>query len=288
MLRLRRPPEPARFARTVAPARKSVEKAIEQGREPVFENLWSAHKRDFQRAQHRKCGFCEVKLSETGHIEHYKPKAKIDVLPEDEEEWGAEEEGGLNVTGRGRKEFAARGYYWLAYEWSNYVLSCERCNVGWKRNFFPVVEPHRALPPEPDAVETPLLLNPYSERTDPVRHLAYDRTGQIAPRDDSDAGWETIRTLGLDRPSLCERRAEVAPKVFYLVGQIARTRGEERAQAKRDLHALGQPDKEFAGMVRAIFEFEAGHRWTDLFPEDADPAPAPLHPPTARTPPAGT
>lgn len=33
---------------------------------------------------------------------------------------------------------------------------------------------------------------------------------------------------------------------------------------------------------RAIFEAESGHRWTDMFPEDADPAPAPLHPPTTR------
>lgn len=119
------------------------------------------------------------------------------------------------------------------------------------------------------AQDTPLLLNPL-HNTEPVRHLAYDRAGQIAPRQDSDAGWETIRTLGLDRESLRGRRHDVARTACDLVTQLARTAGTAREQAKSDLHKLGQPQKEFAGMVRSIFEAETGHRWTDLFPEDAD------------------
>jgi hypothetical protein len=275
MLRLRRPPAPEGFEKKVSSVRKRVEEAIAKKQKPEFEPLWlePEYKIAFQRAQHGKCGFCERALTDTGQIEHYRPKQRVDALSDDPDAWGEEIDGTNMVRGRkgNLKPLAPQGYYWLAYTWSNYVLSCERCNVAWKLTLFPIVEPHRALPPEPDAVETPLLLNPYNERTDPVRHLAYDRTGQIAPRDDSDAGWETIRSLGLDRESLRKLRHEVARKVFDLVLKLACARGggEERTQAKRDLHALGQPDKEFAGMVRAIFEVATGHRWTDLFPEDA-------------------
>jgi hypothetical protein len=272
VLKLRRPPEPAWFAAHVADARHDVERTIREGREPSFPNLWTDEriKIAFHRAQHRKCGYCESHLSNTGHIDHFRPKGGVHALPEDHAQWGEEIPGTTLVRGRRCIVLADRGYHWLAYAWSNYVLSCERCNSGWKRTYFPVAEPHRVLPPQPEeeAAETPLVLDPFSTRTDPVRHLDYDRTGQIWPRDGSDLGWETIRTLGLERESLQVRRRRGAARVHDLVRQLVETVGEARDRTKRDLHALGSPDAEFAGMVRSIFEARTGHRWTDLFPAD--------------------
>src|SRR5262249_41491941 len=64
-------------------------------------------KEALRRAQHDKCAFCESKMCHTGFgdVEHYRPKA------------GYKQREG-DALGR-------PGYYWLAYEWSNLLLSCQ-------------------------------------------------------------------------------------------------------------------------------------------------------------------
>ena len=124
-----------------------------------------------------KCAYCEVICK--AEIEHYRPKRGVE---EDENH---------------------KGYYWLAYEWSNLVPSCRYCNTeGGKGNQFPIMGP-RVISPSLDSLgnldvtqslvsspnlslEKPFLLHP--EIDDPSEVLGFTI-------DDEKKG---IKIVGLD------------------------------------------------------------------------------------------
>ena len=70
--------------------------------------------------QHEKCCFCEAKFLDTsyGDVEHFRPKAAY--------------------MKSGDRRLTYPGYYWLAYDWSNLLFSCEKCNRSYKKNQFPL------------------------------------------------------------------------------------------------------------------------------------------------------
>jgi hypothetical protein len=61
------------------------------------------------------CAFCERELGQDrrGDVEHFRPKSAA-------------------------KEATHKGYWWLAYEFENYLLSCITCNSSHKRTLFPL------------------------------------------------------------------------------------------------------------------------------------------------------
>jgi uncharacterized protein (TIGR02646 family) len=64
----------------------------------------------------RTCAYCGCDLprNDRGDVEHFRPKAQVD----DDLEHG--------------------GYWWLAYSFENYLLSCRPCNSNRKKNSFPL------------------------------------------------------------------------------------------------------------------------------------------------------
>jgi uncharacterized protein (TIGR02646 family) len=133
---------------------------------------------------HKKCAFCEsnTKAGAVYDTEHFRPK-KI--------------------------------YYWLAYEWSNFLLSCQRCNREHKGTKFPI-EKGRAKVPfvdfndrnsvlafaktchiESDALEKAegrLLLHPVLD--DPTEHLEFKANGEVTFK--SKKGEQSIKFYGLN------------------------------------------------------------------------------------------
>src|SRR5574341_1705351 len=203
------PRQPQNFDEKVAAERERVEawfgrrgrrrssKAGKHGekrakRPDPFPDLWTQFKAHLSRAQFRKCAFCEGWAigQEHGDVEHYRPKGEVEELDADPETWGSEAPHLANVSGRKPKQLSVTGYWWLAYQWENYVLSCNICNRQWKRAIFPVAEVPRALPPRPDIEETPLLLHPFRGPA-PREHLEFGRGGEVYPRDGSLYGHET-------------------------------------------------------------------------------------------------
>lgn len=124
--------------------------------------------------QYAKCCFCEsiIDAGFPGDVEHYRPKKGVTEVPKH------------------------GGYWWLAYEWSNLLLSCNRCNRGHKKNHFPIsLSSSRAMTRADDlTLEAPLLLNPTED--EPDEHLGY-REHVLFPK--TDRGKETIDKLGLNR-----------------------------------------------------------------------------------------
>lgn len=65
--------------------------------------------------QGRVCAYCSADLTESGiDVDHFRPKGNV----EEDAQHG--------------------GYWWLAYEFSNYFLSCTICNQKYKRDRFPL------------------------------------------------------------------------------------------------------------------------------------------------------
>ncbi len=189
-------------------------------------------------AQHSKCCFCESKVGMDGDVEHYRPKA------------GFSQGAGRRIEGP--------GYYWLAYEWSNLLLSCAICNQRFKRSHFPLADPAaRARNHRGDTSrEAPLFIDP--AETDPEEHIRFRREIPY-PVSDSPRGAATIRALGLGREILNERRRDELTEL-ELLHELVQMEPDAPAdllpliQRSRGILARAVSDEgEFASMARAAF-----------------------------------
>jgi hypothetical protein len=237
----------------------------------------------FAAAQHGKCGYCEMMVigGQPGDVEHFRPKGEIWALRPDKETWGKQKPWSSSVEGRLHDLVSHQGYWWMAYEWSNYLLACTICNSAWKLSFFPVDEEPRTVPPSEGVAETPLLLDPFGD-LNPADHLEFTDFGQISARNSSRFGRETIRTCGLDRNSLLRPRLEKARRAFYLARELLNAEDKQIDAILRDFQELGRIEYAHSGMVRAIFEQQCG---VNLGRLEKRLGPLPSLPPEAEPPP---
>jgi len=159
----------------------------------------------FEHVFEKRCAYCDGKSAGQSFPrgEHWRPKGGV-----------ADEDGGAHP-----------GYWWLAYEWTNLLPSCERCNSK-KSTQFPIAATRTFEPEEDETLEAldqreqPLLLHPL-RGSDPGEHLTFDEFGGIFERDESRRGAETIRVLGLDRDDLEDERREAQKAAVALVDKVA-------------------------------------------------------------------
>jgi len=168
----------------------------------------------------RKCAYCESDFAHVTpkDIEHFRPKSEIDT---------------------GTKTLQP-GYYWLAGEWENLLVSCPDCNRARKHEVpgqpkkmklgketqFPLADERRRVRAgAPLQQEEPvrLLLNPCCD--DPEEHLAFDDDGLIHPRPDANGnlsamGTASITVYALQRKELVEKRREVLVLFRHHVSQL--------------------------------------------------------------------
>jgi hypothetical protein len=191
----------------------------------------STVKQTLVKAQHRKCCFCESKVSHIayGHVEHFRPK------------------GGYRQ--RNGDKLQTPGYFWLAYEWSNLLFSCEICNSRFKKNLFPLVVPsgRARKPTDPIPTERPLFIDPASE--DPAVHLGFREEYPYAVNG-SRRGTATWRALGLDREELAEARRDHL-KMVQVLKKVRDGKGPQSKEAGSLLKKLQNPKAQWSAMVRA-------------------------------------
>ncbi len=221
----------------------------------------------FSAVQHRKCAYGEKELTDHGDVEHFRPKNAIFKLRTK----GKQLANSNNV--RGRKFWTYReepgtwdsGYWWLAYDWDNYLLACGICNQQWKSALFPVRAGHRRRPRKGDETKKkPYLLDPYGSE-DPAEHLEFTVAGGIKPREGSRHGRETIDVCGLERGNLIESRSKPASDIHRKLRQLSAARNDvERKLILEEIEILGHESRQHAGMVRAIFHHHAGWTWQQL------------------------
>jgi len=158
-------------------------------------NIYRLAKEKLNESHFSKCCYCEliVKLPDHLHVEHFRPARGV-------------------TKEIGDKHLLYPGYYWLAYNWKNLLLSCGECNSHYKKNLFPLDdESKRARSHHDDHKideESPVLVNPSLE--DPRQHIIFDYE---TPLHKTERGRLTIKILGLRSGQLFERRKEHLDKL---------------------------------------------------------------------------
>ena len=235
----------------------------------VFPGIWKEFKAYFSYAQFGKCGFCESFILDAypGDVEHYRPKSAVSALRDDVDSLGQQREGLGGVTDRLTKSVSSTGYYWLAYEWSNYLLACSICN-GLKGTIFPVKNKPRDVPPlKENSPEDALLLNPFEKKL-PVSHLKFQSNGFVQPK--TLYGRATIETCGLYREELRRVRLEIALRVDALGRNLRLPANKRSPELLRDCYDLGADDARHCGMVRSILEDVSKISWKKLVMQFAE------------------
>lgn len=190
-------------------------------------------------AQHRKCCYCESKFRGTsyGAVEHFRPK-------------GA-------VRRRHGTLLLYPGYYWLAYEWENLLVSCEVCNTR-KGTLFPLVDESTRARSHRDSVdeETPVFIDPANE--DPAVHIQFRRAEVVRL---TDRGLQTIKGLGLRRSELesaREEHLELLKALYAVTVELDDEVTPASVDAARALlNVKIRPEAEFSAMVRDFLDAQA-------------------------------
>lgn len=199
--------------------------------EKVKTKLW--------RHQSGKCCYCERKreLKRESDVEHYRPKAEVAENNEHP------------------------GYWWLAYEWDNYLFACKPCNEAHKKSHFPLlVEDNRSFNSDDIHHEVPLLINPIDD--DPEECIDFvwhdkDIFVKAVGIDDDGRGAKTIALTQLNRPELIDERAQL---LLYLDSvatrmKVALERNNNTIIRKltKDINMMTAKQNKFAGFIRAFF-----------------------------------
>lgn len=237
--------------------------------------IWKRLKEHLHDLNHGKCWYCESSVSDTapGDVDHFRPKKAVKECP------------------------SHPGYWWLAFDASNYRYSCELCNrpnhdpaspnedSKGKGDHFPLRdESKRCFVPDNRRAllqEEPLLLDPNNATDPPLLTFAED--GQATPRYEEKANprkyaraKSSIDIYHLNRSRLVNRRQfEICQKIEQLVAQgddcilflatdednpVARTNLEATA---RTLSRMISPAAEYSSSARAILTLHADleHEW---------------------------
>jgi len=170
-----------------------------------------------------KCAYCESTFLHvySGDIEHFRPKGEISEATPN----------------------TKPGYYWLAADWNNLLLSCRNCNqklthtiygiedkkTMGKMNQFPLSDSTKYIRTHTDpngiTEEEPyrLLLNPCMEN--PEQHLEYGEEGVIRSKKDaygnpSIKGKASIEVYVLQRVPLVQARAKLLIEIQAQVQRV--------------------------------------------------------------------
>ena len=203
-----------------------------------------------------KCWYCEAKSTRAPlDVDHFRPKLAITV-------------DGIRLTGHD-------GYYWLAYRWRNFRLSCQRCNrpekdevstTRGKANEFPVRdETARCLLPTGDAdAESPRLLDPCVEADCSL--LAHGTDGEVKPIAQH-GSWEyqrgryTIDRLGFNEWNTPEDRRSRWQTLAILIA-LADDIGSTPA-VETELRKYLSNDHEYSCLFRSAIGTHRDKAWVE-------------------------
>jgi uncharacterized protein (TIGR02646 family) len=193
------------------------------------------------KAQHGKCCYCEAAPTKPYaylHVEHWRPKS-------------------YSQQARNGPEIRP-GYYWLAYDWDNLLLSCAFCNSSTKRNIFPLFNPMKRARNHHDDIglERPTLLKP-DDNSDPRDHIGFH---EEVPVGITSRGTKTIQVLGLDRTDHASRLTLLnqLKKSHAIVGRyrndLSALAVEVVGEAREFIARAIRPDAPFSAMASAFVE----------------------------------
>jgi hypothetical protein len=146
-----------------------------------------------------KCGYCEIRIenAESGYVDRYRPNTGV----------------------RDKNDYFRDLYWWLTFEWDNFIYCCKECNQ-YKANYFPIKGIRAFQVTDSLTDEKPLLLSPYYKNVED--HFTY-KDGRL--NSESDEGIQTIELLNLNRSSLINRRKIATLEISSIVDRMSESIG---------------------------------------------------------------
>lgn len=177
-------------------ALEAVRKATPETRASVinsYKSLWAELKPILEEFSHKKCWYCESAERRSDYaVDHFRPKNRIAETGND-------------------------GYWWLAFDYTNYRLACTYCNSrrvdrdggtsGGKQDHFPLLDESSRAICEDDCLEDEqvVLLDPLR----PSDPLLLDFRDDGMPRP----------AYSKDEHAILYKRAEVSINLYHLAHQ---------------------------------------------------------------------
>lgn len=138
----------------------------------IKHSIWSDFKPTLVKICGKKCWYSECLMDgDYGDVDHFRPKNRS-----------------LDSSGNVLLE---DGYWWLAYDYINYRLSCNICNEIGKKDFFPLKPGSQPGNHSSTANEIPLLLDPCNKHDTEL--VGYDEHGCVIPL--TNDPWEKERVI---------------------------------------------------------------------------------------------
>ena len=223
---------------------KKLKELVEKGEltsKSFNSRLWldDAVKGFLYNSQHGKCCYCERQRDQREmDVEHFRPKAQVE------------------------EDSKHPGYWWLAYEWDNLLISCKTCNQKYKKAQFPLKkEQDRAYKRDDDIEkEAPYLLNPLLEN--PEDFIEYDigdieddirkKALMIKAIGKCGKAEKTVNKLtGINSREVMEKRASKLGDYRAIVKIVNRV---NKSEAEEDIERHTASDSEFSGFARFYFK----------------------------------
>lgn len=178
----------------------------------------------------------------------------------------------LGITVDGVKLVGHDGYYWLAYEWWNFRLSCQRCNrpekddaevLHGKANEFPVRDEAQRciLPAGVLNAETPRLLDPCVQAD--CELLAHGIDGEVKPVSPQ-GSWEFQRaSYTIDRLGFNEwNTPEIKRNTWRVLNDLIRLAGNQPAVLTH-LQDFLSSDHEYSSFYRSAIGTYRDKPWVE-------------------------
>lgn len=180
--------------------------------------IWGDIKELLSQISNGNCWYSEAKeVFSHYHVDHFRPKNRVDD----------------------RADFSqpvnySTGYWWLAFDYTNYRLAGGVGNT-FKKDKFAVIRNKANCPDDPIEDELALLLDPTSEYD--VELLTFDESGAIIPVDTDENSWDykravyTIKVLKLDSYTpLKEARREAWEYCHRMLSEISALKLEQKVR----------------------------------------------------------
>jgi uncharacterized protein (TIGR02646 family) len=216
---------------------------------------WGLLKRWLANVSGDKCWYCEAKSTRAPFdVDHFRPK--------------------LGVTVDSVKLAGHNGYYWLAYEWWNFRLSCQRCNrpekndneaLHGKANEFPIRDEalRCTLPAGHLNAESPRLLDPCVQQD--CELLAHGIDGEVKPVAPNGT-WEytraryTIDQLGFNEWNTPEEKRSRWQTLATLLAVMGNTSNPE---VTSEINKYLSHDHEYSSFFRSAIGTHRDKAWVE-------------------------
>lgn len=256
-----------------------------------YRSRWVALRPHMAKLSWEKCWYTESKNPGTDDdVDHYRPKNSVAVQ-------------------RGEAEHG--GYYWLAFYWRNFRLSCHRGNrlrkhpetneTGGKGDQFPLLDPSKRLrtptrSQEELDKENPLLLDPTHPGDASV--ITFTARGVVAINPNFEQSSfeqrrfeESRRCYHLDWPAFRDERVQLynlIERKIYRASELAPPRGTVSRSAEFneivfELRRLMSQDQVFSSAARAYVSSFRSLWWVEFYVLEVTSA-SPLAPSPASSP----